>query len=104
MLATKGELGINDSHAKLRIKQDWSPVLPRDREMLINEAVARFGAHISSPQTIFELLGDIPDADQEIEQIIDFVKQLSKANATGMPQRQQVSPGTPTGTTANTSE
>jgi hypothetical protein len=101
--------GMTIRHAALRIKQDWSPVLPRDREMLVNEAVARAGAMISSPQTVFDLLGDIQDSDQEIAQIIEFVQKLSEARSTGNQQQpkaksKKVAAGTPTGTEANTSE
>jgi len=80
------ESGIGVQHAALRQKQDWSPVLPRDREMLINEVVARMGANISSPETLFNILGDIQDSDAEKKGIIEFMKQIAEAQAVQQPQ------------------
>ncbi len=109
--------GITIKHASLRIKQDWSPVLPRDREMLINEVVARMAAHLGSPETLFTILGDIQDADDEIKRILDFQKKLAEAQAVQQPggfgqqagkpnqsNRKQVSPGTPTTASSEKSE
>lgn len=107
--------GITVQHATLRIKQDWAPVLPRDREMLINEVVARMGANISAPETLFGILGDIQDSDDEIERIIDFQKKLAEATAVQQPfgqnagaqpkpGRKKVSPDTPTTASSEKSE
>jgi len=100
------ESGISIRHATLRVKQDWSPVLPRDREMLVNEVVARMGAKLGSPETLFNILGDIQDSDDEIKRIVEFQKKITEATVVqqpfGMGQpggsagRKQVSPGSPT--------
>jgi hypothetical protein len=79
------ESGMTIQHAALRSKLDWSPVLPRDREMLINEVVQRMNAQITSPDTLFGILGDIPDNDEEKKGIIDFAKQLAEAMAQANP-------------------
>lgn len=79
------ESNITIKHAALRSRQDWAPVLPRDREMLINEVVARIGADISSPETLFAILGDIQDSDAEIKAIVDFKKKLAEAMAVQQP-------------------
>ena len=111
MLAEKesAKTGITIEHAILRIRQDWSPVLPRDREMLVNEVVARMGANLGSPRTLLEILGDVPDPDQEIKDIIDFVKKIAEAQAVQQPMqpgasRKKVSAGTPTASTRSSSE
>jgi hypothetical protein len=111
MLAIKepGRTGITIEHASLRMKQDWSPVLPRDREMLVNEVVARMGAKLGAPQTMFEILGDVQDPEEEEKMIVDFWKKLTEAMTVQQPMgqngggRSQVSPGTPTTTTQKTS-
>lgn len=98
--------GISIKHATLRMRQDWSPVLPRDREMLVNEVVARMGANLGSPRTLLEILGDVQDVDQEIKDIIDFLKKVAEAEAvqqTPTPGRKKVSAGTPTAGTQKTS-
>lgn len=88
MLEIKGEAGITLIHATMRIKQEWATVLPRDREMLVNEAVLRKQANLGSIQTLLTLLGDVDDTKAEIKDILDFEKQLSEstaAKASGMP-------------------
>lgn len=110
MLAIKEQqkTGITIEHAVLRMRQDWSPVLPRDREMLVNEVVARAGAHLGSPRTLLEILGDVQDLDQEVKDILDFAKKLAEAQAVQQPMmpgapRSKVSAGTPTTSTRKTS-
>jgi hypothetical protein len=77
------EAGLQISHASLRTKLDWAPVLPRDREMLINEVVARMGSNVSAPETLFGILGDIQDTDEEIKAILEFQEKLAEATAKG---------------------
>jgi len=77
------EAKLNISHASLRTKLDWAPVLPRDREMLINEVVSRAGAYVSAPETLFGILGDIQDTDDEVKGILEFQEQLAEAMAKG---------------------
>ncbi len=74
---------LNIEHATLTSKLDWAPVLPRDREMLINEVVSRAGAYVSSPETLFGILGDIQDTDDEIKAILEFQEKLAEAMAKG---------------------
>lgn len=85
LVAKVPESKMTIGHAALRIKQDWSPVLPRDREMLINEVVQRANAQISSPETLFGILGDIQDSDAEEDGIIEFAKRLAEAQAVQNP-------------------
>jgi hypothetical protein len=105
MLAVKegASTGITIKHATMRTKQEWSPSLPRDREMLVNEVVARMGTNLGSPETLFDILGDISDTDLEKKRILDFKKALTEASAVQQPKkpvsgtnRKQVSPGSPT--------
>jgi len=91
------ESGMTIKHATLRQKLDWSPVLPRDREMLVNEVVARMGANVSAPETLFGILGDIQDTDDEIKGIIDFQTQLAEALAKAQPMNAFGGPPSPKG-------
>jgi hypothetical protein len=100
--------GITIKHATLRMRQDWSPVLPRDREMLVNEVVTRMGAKLGSPRTLLEILGDVQDVDQEVKDILDFAKKVAEAEAVQQQQtptasRKKVSASTPTASTQKTS-
>ena len=83
MLRMKGEQGVTIDHVALRIKENWFPVLPRDREMAVNEAVSRMGSKLGSPQTLLEMLGDVDDIDEEIEKIIEFWKKIQEVTAAG---------------------
>src|SRR4030043_327805 len=55
MMMVKNVEGINIKHATLRIRQQWYPPLPRDREQQVNEAVARVGAGLGSPEHLIEM-------------------------------------------------
>lgn len=81
MLVIKGEAGMTIEHASLRIKENWFPVLPRDREMTVNEAVSRMGAKLGSPEHLIQMLGDVDDIDEEVAKIISFTKKLSEVEA-----------------------
>lgn len=77
MLMIKGEAGITAKHATLRIKEDWSPVLPRDREMVVQEAVALIAAKLGSPERLLEILG-VDDVGEERELILKFWEEIAE--------------------------
>ena len=111
MLEVKKEADVTIKHATMRTKQEWSPVLPRDREMLVNEVVARMGTNLGSPETLFDILGDIADTELEKKRILDFKKALTEASAVQQPKqpssgtnRSKVAPGTPTDSSSSSSE
>lgn len=66
---------------KFRVKQDWFPYLPKDRESIINEANTRFAGKMSSLEKIFELLGDVDDPEEEKKLILDFQRELAELQA-----------------------
>jgi hypothetical protein len=90
MLSIKGEQGITIDHTTLRIKENWFPVLPRDREMTVNEAVSRMGANLGSLDHLLGMLGDVDDIDEEKKLIIEYIKQIAEITAKAAPV-----PGTP---------
>jgi hypothetical protein len=80
MMFVKKIEGIEKKHLQMRIKQEWSPVLPRDREMLVNEAVSLMSAKLGSPERLLEVLG-VDDIPEEKKLILDFLKELSEMEA-----------------------
>jgi hypothetical protein len=85
MLMVKGDNGITVAHATMRLKEDWSPALPRDREVTVNEAVARITAKLGSPEHMLEILGDVDDIDEEVKLILEFQKKVAKIQAEAAP-------------------
>jgi hypothetical protein len=82
MLATIGTPGVVAEEINgLRISSRWYPILPRDREMLINELSVRSSNDLGSIAHLLDLTGDIEDVDAEIEKILAWKKQLSEATA-----------------------
>jgi len=84
MLAIKGEVEITIEHATLRQKLEWSPVLPRDRETVVNEAVALVGAKLGSPERLLQQLG-VDDVDAEYKLIQEFWEWIAKVEAAAAP-------------------
>lgn len=81
MLLNKNSSGISIKHATLRIRQQWYPPLPRDREQQVEEAVARMQASLGSPEHLIEMLGDVEDPIEEVVKILDFLKQKAQIEA-----------------------
>lgn len=78
IMAAKNLAEINDSHCKIRIKQKWSPLLPRDREVDVQEWVQRAAANLGSIETLLELTGDVEDIDEEKDKILDWITEIKK--------------------------
>jgi hypothetical protein len=69
MLAIKRPEAIPVAVRQLRLKQVWEPMMPRDREQLINEIVQRAGVNLGSPELLLEKAGDVEDIEEEIKRI-----------------------------------
>jgi hypothetical protein len=89
MLRIKGEAGITEKHQGLGLKQNWAPILPRDREMIVNETVSRMGAKLGGPKHLMGMLGDVDDIEEEWNEIVDAAKEITEVTAPPKP------PGTP---------
>lgn len=60
--AKQGINGVKPSQIQdIRIWQEWAPVLPRDREALVNEMILRLNSYLIDPTTAMEKMGDIRD-------------------------------------------
>jgi hypothetical protein len=81
MLKTKSIEGITQEHLALRTKQNWPPVLPKDRESVVNEATNRMATNLGSPEQLLELLGDTEDIDEVLVQMKSWIEFIEEAKA-----------------------
>jgi len=104
--AIKKEAGITIEQSMLRIKQEWSPVLPRDQEMLVNEIATLVAAKSLSIERAVEMQG-VDDINEERELILSFweelEKRLAKVQAEYGPQLQQPFGGKPSSSSSSAS-
>lgn len=76
MLSVLKVNGITDEHRKMRLKQQWHSMLPRDREADVQEWVSRAGADIGSPWHLISLAGDVEDIDEEVQRMLDYKEKV----------------------------
>jgi len=82
MIITKGMIeGFPVQAQSMRIEQKWASMLPRDREMLINELVNRSSAKLGSEEHLLELTEDVEDPIDEMEKIKEWTKELATIEA-----------------------
>ena len=62
----------------MRIERRWAPMLPRDREVFINELVNRASAHLGSLEHLLSLLDDIEDPEGEYDAIKVQLKEMAE--------------------------
>jgi hypothetical protein len=70
--------GITKEDLKLQIGVQWSEYLPRDRAELINELSVRSANHLGSMRHLLELTGDVDNAPQMVEEIMDEMEEMGK--------------------------
>lgn len=69
-----------DYRRRVSFAQDWLPMIPRDREQMVNEVILRFQAGLLSPEKALEMLGDVEYIMEEVEAIkqwLQFQAQLA---------------------------
>lgn len=76
MLFIKKLAGITLEMTKMRMKQRWANMLPRDREVDVQEWVSRASARLGSVDTLLELTGDIEDIEEEKKKILAWEQAL----------------------------
>lgn len=76
IMQKKNLSGITKEMASMRMKQRWAPMLPRDREVDVNEWVARAGAMLGSIEHLLELTGDVEDVQEERERLLQWKRDL----------------------------
>lgn len=48
---------------------DWSPMVIRDREQLVNEVVLMLQSNAMTPKTAMDILGYVPDSNEEVSEL-----------------------------------
>ena len=77
MMAVKNIAGITEADTDMNIFISWSPMLAKDRELLLQEIAIRREHSVGSQQHMIELLEDVQDVDEEIAMI--HAEEKSKA-------------------------
>jgi hypothetical protein len=74
--AEKGIGGItHDDIRDLKIYQEWAPILPQEREKLVNEMILRLNAGLIDPEAAVDKLGDIRDTQTMMNLWKEFMKE-----------------------------
>lgn len=64
----------DDFETRLQFSQDYLPMIPRDREQMVNEVVIRFQSGLLTPERALEMLGDTPYVMEEVKKLEDWMK------------------------------
>lgn len=75
------DFNLTEAHLRLRSKQMWSPMLPRDREIEIQELVNRAAQQIAPIELLLEKAGDVEDIDEARQQILDWIEEIENIKA-----------------------
>ncbi len=81
MMAAKNLYGINENHTKMRIKQSWAPMLPRDREAEVQEWALRSQENLGSIEHLLTLTRDVEDIAQQREDILKWMEDVETVKA-----------------------
>jgi len=64
-----GRTITRDDLNKMRIWQEWAPIMPRDHDQLVNEMIMRINSGLVAPETALNRMGDIRDIQTEMNLI-----------------------------------
>jgi hypothetical protein len=78
MMAVKGIMGITEAHTKMRMKESWAPMLPRDREAEVQEWAQRAQNNLGSVEHLIEMTRDVDDIAEERERILKWMEDVKK--------------------------
>ena len=70
MMQEKGLYGIDEDDADVVLRVQWQPMVTKDREQLVNEVIQRQAVGLGSTQTLLEILGDVPNIQEEMKRIM----------------------------------
>ena len=73
-------VGVKPEHLLFPVRQEWAPVLPRDREMIVQEVVALMQAKLGSIERLLDLLG-VDNPSEERDMILKDIEELSEIEA-----------------------
>ena len=69
--------------ARVRIWQDWAPILPRDRDQEVNELILRLNSNLVSVETALSRLGDVRDIKTEMNLIKEWMEYRASLESQG---------------------
>ena len=69
IMSVKDQYDITEEDINPQLVIGWAPMLPRDRDMIVQEVAVRAKNKVGSVKHLMQLLGDTPDVDAELEQI-----------------------------------
>jgi len=106
MNRTIAEMGIKRKQLKVPVTVldevqwlcEWSPMIPRDREQLVNEAVLAVSTGFMAPLTAIRILGQVTDPIAEYEAIREHKEWESELQAQNAMQDNLAKPTTPKAT------
>jgi len=78
MFDTKKIGGLDPNVLKLRTKQMWAPMLPKDRESFVNELVNRSTTDLGSIDHLLEMTGDVDNIEEEKGRMLDWKRELAQ--------------------------
>ena len=78
------------NHLAYTLMTIWPPIIPRDREQIVNENVLLVQAKLRSPEVALRNLGGIDDVDAEIKKIKTWQEYLASLNPKQQGQPEQV--------------
>lgn len=73
--------GITKEHTGLRKRQLWAPMVPVDRAALIDELVKRKQETMLSLEHALEMVGDVPDIQEEVKKIWADAERMAEIEA-----------------------
>jgi hypothetical protein len=83
MMAIKGINGVKKEHLEIPLIVQWSTMLPRDRDAIVQEAAIRALHRLGTKQHLIELFGDTQDPAAEMVEVWAEMKKEAEA----MPQQ-----------------
>lgn len=84
--AIKGIEGVTEADLRhIKIHQDWAPILPRDREVELNEIILRLNNNLIPLETALEKLGDISDIKTSMNLIKEWMEYQAEVEAKAQP-------------------
>ncbi len=89
------ELGYTiprDVLKSIQIGQAWNPMIPRDREQIVNEIILLSQANRMSLHDALTKRGDVSDIDDEMNRIFEDLKKMAELASLGQPQKTEAPP------------
>jgi hypothetical protein len=75
-----GRTITRDDLNKMRIWQEWAPIMPRDHDQLVNEMIMRVNSGLIAPETALNRMGDIRDIQTEMNLIKAWMEYTARVN------------------------